>query len=250
MVLVYVPEGMFLMGGDEPVWLDDPHEVHLEAFWIDRTEVTNAMYADFLNARGNRVGGDITWLDANTTGVRIHPQGDLWVADAGYEDHPAVGVTWYGARAYCDWAGRRLPTEAEWEKTARGTDGRRYPWGNQLPSGTLLNSCDFECPGLDRDPSLNDGYARTSPVGSFPAGASPYGALDMAGNVWEWVSSRDMDYPYDAGDGREDPYSEGERVMRGGSWKVYPRVVYAAMRGRLYPFKTDSAIGFRCSRSP
>jgi formylglycine-generating enzyme required for sulfatase activity len=242
MVLVYVPEGTFLMGSAWP----DPnanedeapqHEVYLDSFWIDRTEVTNAMYADFLNARGgNRVGGDITWLDADAAEVRIHPRGDRWEADVGYEDHPVVYVTWYGARAYCDWAGRRLPTEAEWEKAARGTEGQLYPWGNEPPNCSLAQY--WGCSG------------ETVPVGSKPDGESPYGAWDMAGNVWEWVSSLKGNYPYEGGDGREDPYSEGPRVLRGSSLRDHPGNIRAAVRARSDPGDTNYHMGFRCSRSP
>ena len=179
MEMVYIPAGTFLMGSssDDPDTYPDEfpqHEVYLDAFWIDRTEVTNAMYAAFLNAEGNRSEGGATWLDADDYGVWIEESSGEWSPMSGYEDHPVVEVTWYGAKAYCEWAGRRLPTEAEWEKAARGEDGRLYPWGDDSPNCNLAN--------------YNLCGEGTDEVGMKPDGARPYGALDMAGNVWEWVA--------------------------------------------------------------
>lgn len=239
MEMVYVPAGTFLMGSTS----DDPdanadefpqHEVYLDAFWIDRTEVTNAMYAVFLNLKGNQLEDGKTWLDADDGDARIKLSGGEWQAQSGYENHPVGEVTWYGAEAYCEWAGRRLPTEAEWEKAARGDDGRTYPWGEGI-------DCDHAqynaCPG------------DTIPVGSKTSGISPYGALDMAGNVWEWVADRYYTDYYEESP-RENPLgpiSGGYRVLRGGLWFSPPSHVRASDRGRLNPKEAYIYAGFRCA---
>ncbi|RMF02512.1 MAG: hypothetical protein D6768_08075, partial [Chloroflexi bacterium] len=125
--MVLVPAGEFTMGSDNGGSDEQPvHIVYLDAFYIDKYEVTNAQFAEFLNARGNQSEGGATWLDADDPDAKIHQNGGTWQADGGYENHPAIEMTWYGAQAYCQWAGKRLPTEAEWEKAARGTDGRTY----------------------------------------------------------------------------------------------------------------------------
>ena len=211
MVMVYIPAGYFEMGnenGDS----DERHSVHLDSFWMDQTEVTMAQFQRFMQETG---------FAASLCG-----NGD---------DYPAACVDWYAAGEYCSWAGRRLPTEAEWEKAARGTDGRTYPWGE----------------GIDCDKAQYSGCNGDAlPVGSKPAGASPYGVLDMAGNVWEWVSSLYKGYPYDASDGREDLEVSGSRVLRGGSWDNDGRGVRSASRLRDSPDDTRSDFGFRCARSP
>jgi formylglycine-generating enzyme required for sulfatase activity len=246
--MVTVPAGEFQMGCDdsnpnENCYSDEQplHTVYLDAYAIDKYEVTNAQYAEFLNAEGNQEEGGYTWLDADDLDVRIHESGGVWQADAGYEDHPVIEVTWYGARAYCQWQGKRLPTEAEWEKAARGSsDTRMYPWGNEDPDCSRLNyhdSTEGSCVG------------DTTPVGSYPSGASPYGALDMAGNVWEWVNDwYDSDYydtsPYSNPSG---PDSGDYRVLRGGGWYylwLYVRV--AARYGGYYPYLSGNYLGFRC----
>ena len=166
----------------------------LPEFYIGKYPVTNAQYAAFVKATGGR--GLSGWLSESTL--------------RGKEAHPAVNVSWRDAAAFCRWLGQgtglafRLPTEAEWEKAARGADGRIYPWGDAPPDETLCNI----------DGTVGD----TTPVGTYPKGASPCGALDMAGNVWEWTGSLYKEYPYDAADGREDPSGGGLRVVRGGSW--------------------------------
>ena len=157
--------------------------------------------------------------------------------DARYEQHPVVEVTWRGAREYCAWHGKRLPSKAEWEKAARGTDGRKYPWGNGLPDGTRAR--------------FGSTYNATVPVGSYPAGASPYGVLDMAGNVWQWVSSVYRDYPYRVDDGRESLDSLKTRGTRGGShdWSIEGLTTTA--RGHNLsraPRAGHHNVGFRCAR--
>jgi len=169
--MVYVPAGEFIMGSDEGDSDEQPvHTVYLDAFYIDKYEVTNAQYRRCVEA-----------------GAYSLPHSTDRYTDPNYAEYPVVYVDWYQAEAYCRWAGKRLPTEAEWEKAARGTEGRIWPWGNAF-DGSKVNSCDKNCPYDYNDASVDDGYADTAPVGSYPAGASPCGALDMAGNVWEWVA--------------------------------------------------------------
>ncbi len=199
MVMVYVPAGEFPMGSDEgdDLAFDDEfpqHTVYLDAFWIDRTEVTVAMFRAYVGDTGHvttaeEEGGGYAWVEGEgwkwVDGADWqHPFGQ---ESAAQDDHPVVQVSGYDVMAYCEWAGGQLPTEAQWEKAAWGTDERIYPWGDAF-GGNELNYCDANCPGDWRDEEHDDGYAFTAPVGSYPDGVSPYGALDMAGNVWEWVS--------------------------------------------------------------
>jgi formylglycine-generating enzyme required for sulfatase activity len=256
MTLVYVPEGPFTMGSEEsdPDAYNDEfpqHRVELDAFWIDQTEVTNAMFAEFLNEMGNQKEGGANWMDNADEDARISQSGGIWAADLGYANHPVVEITWYGALAYCQWAERELPTEAQWEKAARGTDGRTYPWGNTFDSSllnlddeTIIDNYTINCTS-----NGCDGYDRTAPVGSFPGGASPYGALDMAGNVWEWV--RDwygVDYYNQSPDSNpEYLIDSGLKVLRGGSWTNSAGVRHArsAFRTIINPRATFGC-GFRC----
>jgi formylglycine-generating enzyme required for sulfatase activity len=223
MVMVCVPAGDFLMGSTD----DDPeahdleksqHTVYLDAFWIDKTEVTNAQYRKCIEAGACEVPAN--WGHA----------------DFGGPDQPVVFVTWYEARDYAAWVGGRLPTEAEWEKAARGTDGRIYPWGNAAPDCSKANS--EGCEG------------RPAAVGSYPAGASPYGALDMAGSVHEWCQSLVEPYPYQADDGREVLSASGFRVFRGGCWRSAPEDIRCASRFGIDPDFFWSECGFRVARGP
>jgi formylglycine-generating enzyme required for sulfatase activity len=247
---VLIPAGEFQMGCDdsnsnESCYSDEQplHTVYLGAYTIDKYEVTNAQYAEFLNAMGNLEEGGKTWLDTDAPNVHIHEGGGVWQTDAGYEDHPVIEVTWYGAAAYCEWIGGRLPTEAEWEYAARGSsDTRMYPWGNEEPDCSRLNYRD------DTARCVGD----TTPVGSYPSGASPYGALDMAGNVWEWVNDwYQSDYydvsPYSNPSG---PNSGASKVFRGGGW-LYDwslvRVAYRSCPSPGYPYFSNLYLGFRCA---
>ncbi len=229
--MVTVPAGLFRMGcsgsdsscaGDEkPV-----HEVFLDAFSIDKTEVTVDAYAACVSAGK---------CSNPTTGVYCN-----WEV-SGRGDHPINCVDWSQAVAYCAWAGGRLPTEAEWERAARGTDGRVYPWGNE--KATCQRAVMYD--GGD-----GCGKDRTFPVGSKPRGASPSGALDMAGNVWEWVSDRyDSNY-YKSSPSRNPrgPSSGSFRVKRGGSFDYVASLVRAGYRSYDAPSRRGGYLGFRCAR--
>jgi iron(II)-dependent oxidoreductase len=226
------------MGSDDGPADERPaHRVELPAFSIDRTPVTNRQFARFLDAVGPKGPRGEAYYDVDDGDARIHRRGGAWRADPGAEDHPVVEASWYGARAYCAWAGRRLPTEAEWEKAARGTDGRRHPWGNEPPDATRAH--------------FDGGWNDLRPVGRLPRGASPYGVLDMAGNGWEWVSSAYRPYPYVATDGREDPDRDEARGTRGGGHDSRPAELTTTHRGRHVSrgFRAGHHnITFRCAR--
>lgn len=236
--MVRVPSGMFLMGSlDGPEDERPQHQVNVTEFFIDRTPVTNAQFARFLNAKGTPAADGQRWYDIDDNDARIHRRDGQWAADAGSENHPVVEASWYGAVAYCVWLRKRLPTEAEWEKAARGTDGRKYPWGNEPPDRSRAH--------------FGAGWNELRPVGSLPKGASPYGILDLAGNGWEWVSSAYLPYPYNPSDGREDLTRLQVRVTRGGGHDSSPEELTTTQRGRQVsrnPRGGHHNIGFRCAR--
>jgi eukaryotic-like serine/threonine-protein kinase len=221
MVQVYVPAGDFLMGAvdsDKYASSDEKpqHTVYLDAFWIDKTEVTNILYQKCVKA-----GACINTSESHNQGA----------------NYPVIRVNWNQASAYCKWVGRRLPSEAEWEKAARGTDGRLYPWGN---TGDCLKAPFYGCGPWE-------GPRGTDAVGSYPDGASPYGVLDMAGTVWEWVNDwYDETYYQDSPDSNpEGPSSGAYHVLRGSSWVDKGRLDRASGRDMyllIYSF------GFRCAR--
>ncbi|MEP6936164.1 MAG: formylglycine-generating enzyme family protein [Nitrospirota bacterium] len=225
--MVLVPAGEFTMGS--PTGDPDerpPHQVYLDSYLIDTYEVTVGQYAAFLQETGN------------------HPPSD-WKAmnQFSHQKHPVSNVDWADAAAYCKWAGKRLPTEAEWEKAARGTDGRLYPWGNEPPTPRHAN---YEQAG-------SNSHGALAPVGSFEAGKSPYGLYDMAGNAWEWVSDW-----YDHGyyqtsppKNPEGPPTGGFKVIRGGSWNSSSRVLRSSDRYWDPPtFRSQYFPGFRCMKKP
>jgi len=214
--MVRIPAGEFMMGDDRGDADERPaHKVLLKVYWMDKTEVTCKLY-DRCVAEGSCKAPEK-------------------YAGAQEESRPAVGVSWEDAAAYCAWAGKRLPTEAEWEKAARGAEGREYPWGAGIDC-TLANY--REC-----------GVERTLPVGSYPKGASAYGMLDMAGNAWEWVADYyDPEYyktapPQDP----KGPESGKYRVARGGSWNRPLYGMRSADRGGFKPETRSDDIGFRCA---
>ena len=254
--LLYVPEGEFTMGGIEEL----EHKVWLDAFWVYQTEVTNAQFATFVDDTGyvtkaEELGWSMLWNASTSSGTSWRsPEGPYTNID-GKEDYPVVHISWDDAKAYCKWAGGRLPTEAEWEKAARGTDKRTFPWGEDAVTGQKANFCDVNCTVTGADRNEDDGYAGIAPVGTYPEGASPYGALDMAGNVWEWVSDLySWNYynksPYKNPPGPTAEESESSRCERGGSWYNVESYMRASRRGRNNPDATDFISGFRCIRSP
>jgi formylglycine-generating enzyme required for sulfatase activity len=225
--MVLVPAGEFTMGSATGDADERPaHQVYLDSFLIDRHEVTVDQYAAFLQETGTSSPSD--WRTMNQLSNK---------------KRPVSNVDWADAAAYCKWAGKRLPTEAEWEKAARGTDGRLYPWGNEPPTPRHAN--------YGQTGSSNNGAL--APVGSFEEGKSPYGLYDMAGNVWEWVSDwYDHDY-YRASPPRnpEGPLTGGFKGIRGGSWNSSPRALRSADRYWDPPtFRSQYLPGFRCAKKP
>jgi formylglycine-generating enzyme required for sulfatase activity len=235
---VSIPAGPFTMGSDTGPEDERPaHSVTLAAFAIDRFPVTNMNFAEFLNAVGYTNARGEHLFDYDDPDARIHQMGGKWVADKGYENHPAVEVSWAGARDYCAWRDKRLPTEAEWEKAARGTDGRKFPWGHAPPDRSRAR--------------FSAGFNHTAPVDRFSAGASPYGVEDMAGNAWEWVSSAYRPYPYRAGDGRENLAAGPVRATRGGGHDSPAAEITTTQRGASLsrnPRSGHHNIGFRCAK--
>lgn len=228
------------------------HSVSVEPFWIMQTEVTNAQYRAFIAAKGYETEtfwgkNGWQWRQAH----RDHAQPYYWeVKYFNADEQPVMGVSWYEAMAYARWLATAtrsdilLPTEAQWEKAARGPEGLIFPWGN-VWDGKRVNYCDKNCDVPWEDKAVDDGYTDTAPVDSFPGGASPYGALNMAGNVMEWTSSLDIEYPYQADDGREDQNAAAHRVIRGGAWNDRPGDMRAAHRNRNSPDNRYDYIGFR-----
>jgi formylglycine-generating enzyme required for sulfatase activity len=234
MVLVRIPAGEFPMGSADRA--SPPHTVYLDDYWIDKTEVSNAQYAMCV------AEGECTLPANNRSSLR-----ESYYDNAEYADYPVIFVGWEQAATYCAWADRHLPTEAQWEKAARGTDGRIYPWGNTF-DGTLLNYCDASCQNSWKDGRFEDGYIETSPIGEYPRGASPFGVLDMAGNVFEWVADWYAPYSQDYQANPIGPDSGVERVMRGGAWGDDVNQVRSDVRSNINPNNWMDFIGFRCAR--
>ena len=233
--MVLVPAGEFTMGSNEGNDDEKPvHRIHLDAYYIDKYEVTIGQYGEFLEA--NSFDPPPLW----TT-----------MAQPSYENRPVVNVDWKDANNYCKWAGKRLPTEAEWEKAARGTDGRLYPWGNDPPDPLRAN--------FGKDRATWNNHEALVQVGQLKAGKSPYGVYDLAGNVWEWVNDwYDPDY-YATSPSRnpQGPSSGKFKVIRGGSWDLAPENLRSARRDLNIPSTTDYDSpayrnfnsGFRCAKN-
>jgi len=230
MVMMFVPAGDFSMGNDLYVDEKPVHNVYLDSYWMDKTEVTNAMYAKCVEAG--------KCAPPNSTVSYTRPN---YYGNPEFKDFPVIYVSWNDAKAYCDWADRRLPTEAEWEKAAGWDDEKKekrvYPWGDSIDC-TLANYW------ANNGACIGD----TTKVGSFPSGVSFYGLMDMAGNVWEWVNSLYQSYPYSAGDDRENLSVGDSRVFRGGSWSDVDYYGRTSNRGGGSPRNSDNLIGFRCAR--
>jgi len=237
MEMVYIPEGLFTMGSNTGEDDEQPtHTVFLDTFWIDKYEVTNAQYAE-----------------CAAVGRCEVPENTDYFNDASFADHPVVYVNHQQAMDYCKWAGRRLPSEAEWEKAARSTDGRLYPWGDEFDSSFVNADDEMAEDEFKIDCSLNgcDGYMKTSPVGHFLKGVSPYGALDMAGNVWEWTADwyGASYYAESPEKNPAGPSSGDQRVIRGGSWYAGEDLLRVTNRGFGFPTVVGFDLGFRCAIS-
>ncbi len=266
MAMVYIPAGEFLMGSTladiqqmkeicpkcpDNYFSDQlpQHKVYLDAYWIDLTEVTNDQFADFLSHTGYRTTAEqkgSSYVMARGFSDFQYIQGADWISPAGPGSNiigngkaAVTQVSWDDAAAYCQWAERRLPTEAEWEKAARGTDGRFFPWGNQVPDDQLL--------------SFNYNALGPVVVGNYSAGASPYGLLDMAGNVWEWVSDfySETYYQVSPDHNPQGPNRGDGHTFRGGSWasELNTGMVFVTTTFRLWnkPFIRSNVLGIRCA---
>jgi formylglycine-generating enzyme required for sulfatase activity len=238
MTLLYVPAGEFMMGSNNGTAEERPaHNVYLAAFWIDKTEVTVEMYSECISTGVCQDKSPYTQTD--------------YLSNPNFHKYPMILVSWEDATTYCGWVERRLPTEAEWEKAARGEDSFVYPWGNEF-DGARVSFCDTNCSIGTPTGAFHDGFAETAPVGSYLEGASPYGALDMAGNVWELVADW-YDAKYYANSLEANPIgpeSGQYRVMRGGSWSTQLELgLRSSYRSYLDPDIGNIDIGFRCAMS-
>jgi formylglycine-generating enzyme required for sulfatase activity len=226
------------------------HRVEVSPFEMDVTEVTVADFRACAEAGACKATSTIETSGGLSVDARRAYEPSCNAGQAGRDIHPMNCVDWTQASAYCRWAGKRLPTEEEWEFAARGTEGRLYPWGDAAPDEALVNACDPSCVNLmvsrgqawRSEFTRDDGFPETAPVGSFPAGRSPFGLFDMAGNVSEWTSSEYCSYM----DGR---CSAERRAIRGHSWlDDYPRWFSGTARTAAVPSFRHSNLGFRCAR--
>jgi formylglycine-generating enzyme required for sulfatase activity len=229
MTLLYVPAGEFTMGSEISSDEQPVHQVYLDSYWIDKTEVTNSMY--LLCVEAGACSEHVNKTSFNRSS---------YYGNARYDNYPVIFVDWDKAKIYCEWADRRLPSEAEWEKAARGLDGRTYPWGEKIDC-SLANYWGngiYNCAG------------DTDEVGNYPNGASIYGALDMAGNVSEWVGDYYSDSYYQNAPASNPlgPDSGQFRLLRGGSWLFGGGDVRSADRFMNDPSRSNTYFGFRCAK--
>ncbi len=238
--MVYIPKDLYLIGAldsDTQAWINEKpqHPVNLSGYWMDKTEVTNAMYAKCV------LSGACP-AKKNINSLTRYP----YYGNEEFDNFPVLFVSWNEANTYCTWAGRKLPTEAQWEAAARGDKGRKYPWGNNPPTCSVVNFASrIVMSGGKSSLCVGD----TSAVGKYPQGASPFGLLDMSGNVWEWVA--DWVSPNYSIEPNQDPIGpiDGEkRVMRGGGFFTDAKYVRTTMRSWQLPDYTSNDVGFRCAR--
>jgi formylglycine-generating enzyme required for sulfatase activity len=240
--MLTIPAGIAHLGAIDGAPDERPiRQTPLPTFRLSRTEVTNAEFAAFVRTSGHKTnaeqrGWGWVWRDKHWQQIKgadwRHPHGpESSIMER--QDHPVAQVSWFDAQTYCRWYGLRLPTDAEWEYAARGGDRRRYPWGHVAPRADGLQRANY---GTDPccAPDAQDGYATTAPVGSYPSGASPFGLLDMAGNVWEWVS----DTP---------PEKPAVKIIRGGGWGNNPYCLRTSYRHINEPAASLDMVGFRCA---
>ncbi len=262
--MLKIAGGSFRMGSEENSDEKPVHEVTVSSFWLGKYEVTNAQFCAFLNEKGNQSEGDADWLNLDGSyddeRCRIYAEGTGFKVRSGYENYPVIFVSWYGAKAYCDWLAAktgkkyRLPTEAEWEYAAgNGQKHTKYSWGNSLPSGkqggnVADQSAKKKYPSWDAFENYDDGYIYTAPAGQF--NANDFGLHDMTGNVWEWCSDwygADY-YASSPSTNPKGPSSGDYRGCRGGSWSTGPISDRVAYRSRNYPGDRSNYIGFRAAR--
>lgn len=250
--MVRVDGGGYRMGSMDGDADERPvHEVLLQDYEIDVNEVTVRSFRSCVSAGKCRAPYDDVWWPGMSASDHDIGSRNCNAGKADRDDHPVNCIDWKQAAQYCAFVGKRLPTEAEWEHAARGWDGRKYPWGDEEPTASHLNGCGRECTEMFSEWGFEvkatfagaDGWRATSPVGLFPAGASPYGVLDMAGNTWEWTASTYCGYPSEDCD-------EGRITLRGGGWLNHDGAagVRATNRDPVDVGMRGSALGFRCAR--
>jgi formylglycine-generating enzyme required for sulfatase activity len=256
MTMIYIPAGEFQVGSTEAeieaaielcrahyspcnAWYymrESPlHTVVLDGFWIDQTEITNAQYQGCVDAGS---------CDEPITCKKGEPTYGV----AGKSKHPVVCVSWDDAQDYCQWAGGRLPTEAEWEFAFRGESRFIYPWGDAF-DGAKLNYCDVNCDQRHADNRYDDGHPKTSPVGNHPQDASWLGVLGMSGNVSEWVADWFSDYSPEASSNPVGPEAGSQKLVKGCSWYFHPAYCRGATRASVSPETRFDYLGFRCASS-